>query len=213
MNKKSHSTLARSQWRTYSPSPPSKQVTPAPLATPKMQRAARHAPGAAVSSWSLDQCSGQRKLRVLGTRGTLDTERISNRSKSPESSRNLTCSSEFRLIPPFRYHTALVRVLPPQTPAAPANSSGDWAFSSFSLWAFMHGVMHTMGACVEVREDVWELVLSPHHASRRDRTQDIKPWQQAPSPAAPSLQTDTHSLLSFLTSGLVYLPERSKPMP
>lgn len=145
MNKKSHSTLARSQWRTYSPSPPSKQVTPAPLATPKMQRAARHAPGAAVSSWSLDQCPGQRKLRVLGTRGTLDTERISNRSKSPESSMNLTCSSGFRLIPPFRYHTALVRVLPPQTPAAPANSSDDWAFSSFYLWSFVYGVMHTMG--------------------------------------------------------------------
>lgn len=38
-------------------------------------------------------------------------------------------------------------------------------------------------------------------------------WQQAPSPAAPSLQSDTHSVLRFLTSGLVYLSERSKLMP
>lgn len=145
--------------------------------------------------------SRQRKLRVLGT---LDTERISSHSKSPESSMNLTCKSHLACIPLL----SLVLVLPPQTTTAPANSS---AIGHFLLFACGRLCMCTPWGMWR-SEKMCESWFSPPSMPVPGIELQL-PSLASPSPAAPSLQSDAHSLLSFLTSGLAYLSDRSKPMP
>lgn len=85
---------------------------------------------------------------------------------------NLTCGSGFRLNP-----TLPVSCCSRPRPSSPNTNSTCQQFPRLGIFFFLPVGVYTCarhGACVEVREDVWGLVLSFHHASLRDRTQVIK---------------------------------------